>query len=188
VTFSFSPDGKTLAFVNEAGNDCRIALDKMELTVGKLTGLNPSVGIRFSHDGKRIAFARQDDARYRVCVADPDARNEVVLVDVVVTDAHALGGFDFLPDERIGLVSKTGMRIFDAKTGKEGDATTWKTPLKMRSFGGWSPDGSAFVFDDGGPYLLDLYHFDVKTQKVTLVKNRYLESFQQVVWVRVPVK
>ena len=183
VAFAFSPDGKTLAFGNEAGHYCRIGLEKMELAVNDGVKLHWYDGIEFSPDGTRIAYSRHDSGKDTVCVADADGKGEVKLAAV-----GEMKGFGFLPEGRVGVVTKTGMTTYDAKTGKAGDTVAWAKPLPIRSFGGFSPDGSAFIFDDGGPYHLDLYHIDLKTQKVTAIKKTVLEPFQRPVWVRVSAK
>jgi hypothetical protein len=179
TAFSYSPDGKMLAFVNAAGDFCRISLDKMELTVGDLKDLNWYHGIEFSEDGKRIAYERNDV----IFTADADGKGEVKLVET-----KELVGFSFLPEGRVGVVSKNGMTTYDAKTGKELQATKWKSPLNTSGYPALSPDGSALVFVEGGPYLLSLYHFDIKTEKVTQIRKQYWESFQRPVWVKVPAK
>jgi len=183
-TFSYTPDGKTLAFVNEAGDYCRITLEEMELTVSKVTGLSPFQGIEFSADGQRIAYARIANARITtIFTADIDVKNEV---EVVQSEEHM--GFSFLSEGRLGVVTKIGMTTYDGKSGKEVQAVQWKEPLSTRGYPALSPDGSALVFIEGGPYQLSLYHFDIKTEKDTQVREQYLESFQRPVWVKVPAE
>jgi Tol biopolymer transport system component len=192
TTFSFTPDGKNVAFVNGTGAVCRFAIGSKDLVVAENSGVDPSRGLQFSPDGARLLYAkyfRKDDfspVMFSVYAARSDATGEKKLAEY--QDGRELG-YGFLPDGRVGLVGPTSLRAIDPVSGKvEQVAGPWKTELAYRAFGGFNPDGSTFLFDRGGPYQLDLFACDVKTGNLTTVKSQYLESFQRMVWVRAPAK
>ncbi len=189
TTFSFTPDGKSVVFVNKAGDICRFAIGSKELSVVDNSGVDPSAGISFSHDGSRMLYNKYFRANdfvptvFSVYVANSDGTGEKKLTEY--NDGEQLGS-GFLPNGRVGVVGSTMIRAFDPKTGKaETVAGPWKEKMEFRSFGGFHPDGSTFLYDLGGPYELRLFAMDIASSKVTTVKRQYLESFQEMIWVQV---
>ncbi len=189
TTFSFTPDGKSVVFVNKAGAICRFAIGSKELIVIDNSAIDPSEGISFSRDGSRMLYDKYFRANdfvqpvISIHVANSDGTGEKKLTEY--KDGEQLGS-GFLSDGRVGVVGSTMIRAFDPKTGKaETVAGPWKDKLEFRSFGGFNPDGSTFLFDVGGPYELRLFAMDIAKSTVSTVKRRYLESFQSMVWVQV---
>jgi hypothetical protein len=183
TTFSFSPDGGTLAFANRAEELCRIRLADRTLLRTPMPGISLAEGVRYRRDGRRIAYARYARANHgKVYAADPDGRNERELGRL---EYLAELGFDFLPDGRVGVVGLDGVTAYDADTGKsERVAGPWPSKVTGRNFGGFHPDGSSFLFDTGGPYILNLHRTETRSGMTRLVKGEYSESFEEMAWVR----
>lgn len=189
--YSFTPDRKELIFANGKGTICRVNLKTKKLTMTGIKNINNSEGVHYSPDGSHIAYQRYfrkdnfSPTMFTVFTAKSDFTGEKKLFEY--QDGLGAMGFGFLPDGRIGRVTNTKVIAYDIKTGKsETIAGPWKEPLQGRAFGGFSPDGSSFFFDMGGPYRLRLFVFDMKTEKVAAVGDEYNESFQSIVWVQVP--
>lgn len=184
TTFAFSPDGATLAFVNQADELCRINLRERKLERTPLPGISAAEGVRYRRDGKRIAYARYSRANHgKVYAADPDGCNELELSRL---DYRVELGFDFLPDGRVGVVGPHEVTAFDADTGKaERVAGPWANAVEGRNFAGFHPDGTSFLFDTGGPYLVRLHRVEIRSGRVELVKGPFHESFQEMAWVKV---
>ncbi|MFT3883239.1 MAG: sigma-70 family RNA polymerase sigma factor [Gemmatales bacterium] len=189
TTFSFGPDRQSVWFANKAGELCRIDLETKKLTKFNITNVNQADSVQFSADGSRITYSkyrRPDDRKpgiFSIYVASIDGKAEEM-----ITEATNIAGFGFLPDGRIGVVYPHYVHAFDLKT-KKGDKISgkWESPYGIRNFGGFSPDGTTFHYDTGGPYMLKLYLYNIKTEKLTTIREELLESFQEMIWVRVPL-
>lgn len=188
TTFSYGPDRQSVWFANKQGTVCRIGLEKKELLKLDITGVNPSDSIQFSADGSLITYSkyrRPDDRKpgiFSIYVASILVKNETM-----ITEATNVAGFGFLPDGRIGVVYPHYVHAFDIKTKKgEKISDKWDSPYGIRGFGGFSPDGTTFHYDIGGPYMLKLYLYNIKTGNLTTIREELLESFQEMIWVRVP--
>lgn len=188
TTFSYGTDRQSVWFANKQGTVCRIGLEKKELVKFDITGVNPSDSIQFSADGSLITYSkyrRPDDRKpgiFSIYVASILGKNEMM-----ITEATNVAGFGFLPDGRIGVVYPHYVHAFDIKTKKgEKISSKWESPYGIRGFGGFSPDGTTFHYDIGGPYMLKLYLYNIKTEKLTTIREELLESFQEMIWVRVP--
>lgn len=189
TTFSFTPDGKNLVFVNKKGDICRFAIGSNELIVTNNSGVNPSTGISFSRDGSRMLYEKYFRANdfvptvFSIFVANSNGTGEKKLMEY--EDGKQLGS-GFLPDGRVGVVGPETIQAFDPATGTSKTvAGPWKAPIEFRSFGGFNPEGSTILYDVGGPYQLRLFAMDIAKSKVSTVKDQYLESFQEMVWVKV---
>ena len=189
TTFSFTPDGKSLVFVNETGDICRFEIGSEELQIFDNSDLDPSTGICFSPDGSRMLYEKYSRANdfvasiFSIFVANADGTGEKKLMEY--KDGEQLG-CGFLPDGHVGVVGATTIQAFDPATGTSKTvAGPWKAPIEFRSFGGFNPDGSTFLYDMGGPYELRLFAMDIDKSKVSTVKAHYLESFQEMIWVKV---
>jgi len=188
TTFSYSPDRQSVWFANKAGELCRIELETKKLIKLNITDVNQADSVQFSADGSRITYSkyrRPDDRKpgiHSIYVAGIDGKEETL-----ITEATNIAGFGFLPDGRIGVVYPHYVHAFDVKTKKGNKISgTWESPYGIRGFGGFSPDGTTFHYDIGGPYQLKLYLYNIKTEKLTTIREELLESFQEMVWVRVP--
>ena len=189
TTFSFTPDGKSLVFVNKKGDICHFEIGSKELTKSDNSGVDPSTSISFSHDGRRMLYQKYFRANdfvqpvFSIYVANADGTGEKKLMEY--EDGKFLGS-GFLPDGRVGVVGPMTIEAFDPTTGASKTvAGPWKAPIEFRSFGGFNPDGSTILYDLGGPYELRLFAMDITKSKVSTVKAHYLESFQEMIWVQV---
>jgi WD40 repeat protein len=183
TTFAIGPERKSVWFVNGADRICRIDLPTKRLETFAPGHVNAADGVSFSPDGATILYSAYIDGVHSIWAASADkAAKPVPLADSNSGFTVARG---FLPNGRVAIASRTAVRSFDPATGDSLPlAGPWPEPLKIRSNGGFSPDGTRFTFDRGGPYVLDLFLVEVSTGNVTTVKENYLESFEEMVWVR----
>lgn len=182
TTFSYAPDGKAVYFANARGTLCRIDLKTKQLAVFEIQGVNPGIGVHFSPRENLMAYGKYRQGKHQVYVAKLDGTGEKQLTEYA--DGAQLG-FGFLPTGHIGVVGPREVRSIDPQNGQTKVIASWKKAISFRSFGGFNPDGSTFIYDLGGPYLLRLFSHDMKTGVSTVVQPEYLESFQQMVWARV---
>lgn len=190
TAFAFDPEGAAVWFGNAAGELCRIELANKELTVLNVNNVYSYHGIRFSPDGKRIAFERCDTDENgsviatRLYCADPDGKNEVQLLDGFTS------GFSFLANGRLAVLTDRSVRSFDSKTGKgEKISGEWKNPLGTPQLAGFSSDGETFFFSKSESYFEQMMSCQTKTGTTTTLKKEPLATtFQPPIMVRVPKK
>ncbi len=141
----WSPDGRTIAFVSDAGGEDQIYLVSQDGSgaVRQLTrGLTAMLyAPEWSPDGERLAFADKDGKVYVVAVADGRAR-------VVADDAYGrVFDYTWSPDGQhlaFSLAERTGNRALWIWSVGEG-------VLRKVSDGFWSAHDP--TWDPGGKYL-----------------------------------
>ena len=188
TTFSFTPDRKAVVFVNAKETICRFVLASKELTVTRLTGVDPTKGVLFSPDGSRIAYVkyfRADDFSqpvFTACVAKSDFTGEDKLAE---SKGPTPLGVGFLPDGRVGVHDPAGLQIFDLKSGQSEKITGAWTKSFMVVASGFNPDGSGFMFRSGGGNQASLQFFDLKTKTISTIRQNYHAMPHPPVWVHV---
>jgi RNA polymerase sigma factor (sigma-70 family) len=186
TAFAFDPEGAAVWFGNAACELCRIELATKELTVLKVNKVHQYYGVRFSTDGKRIAYVRCGTEEGLVYVegvfcVDPDGKSAV---RVTGADDDFVG-FSFLADGRLAVADTDSVRAFDSKTGKgEKISGEWKKPLTLDSDLAFSPDGATFF--SRGEFDNKMVLRRTKTGTATVLKKVGLITHQPPIMVRVP--
>jgi Tol biopolymer transport system component len=159
---SWSPDGRRLAFVGEAGGVEQVFVIRADGTgLRQVTESSPSIkeSLEWSPDGRRIGYSASvspDSGPFSIHVVDVDGSRDTTIAATDLPDVEYVELHDWSPDGKTLLYAAdggagTGMWTM-SPDGRD------KTPLRdgPGDFGGgavYSPDGDSLVFQadlDGG--------------------------------------
>ena len=169
----FSPDGRTVAFLSNRGNERQPQIYLLPTSGGeasRLTDLEGTIqSFGWSPDGKRLVlqFRRKDEAE--IAQEKDPRRKELGLVSRRITRVFFKeDGVGFLPQDRWHLWS------IDARTGKAEQLT--ESEVFDDRDPAWSPDGKEIAFvsnhapdPDLDPDAIDLFVLRLSDRKVRKV-------------------
>lgn len=173
----WSPDGKTIAFLSNRGNEKQFQIYLIPVGGGearKLTDLKGEFAkFAWSPDGKQfICQFRKTDPEAIERESDEQKKKRGIVVREIKRVFFKLDGYGYLPNERWHVWT------VDASTGEGVQLTD--NPIFDEADPTWSPDGKKVAYcsnhnsdPDLDPYAIDLFEYDLTTHTEHLLPTPY---------------